>query len=38
MCIKQVDVTKKQDLAQTRGNLKGVDPVGDAKDLGILSM
>ena len=37
-CIEQVVVTKKEDIAQTRGTLKVAELVGDAKALGIISM
>ena len=37
-CIEQVDVTKKLDLARTRGTLKAADLVGDAKAPGITWM
>ena len=37
-CIEQVDVTKKEYLVQTRGNLKVAEIVGEAKALGIISM
>ena len=37
-CIKQVDVTKKKDLARTRGTIKVAELVGDTKDPGIISM
>ena len=37
-CIEQVDVTKKEDLVQTRGNLKVAELMGDAKAPWIISM
>ena len=37
-CIEQVDVTKKEDIAQTRGTLKVAELVGDTKAPGIISM
>ena len=37
-CIEQVDVTKKEYLAQTHGNLKVAELVGDAKSPGVISM
>ena len=37
-CIEQVDVTKKEDLAQTRGTLNVAELLGDAKAPGIISI